>query len=353
MPLIHGSSRADIASNIREMVASGRPQRQAVAAALRTADEYGKRRASGGASGAPSVSAYKVPASSGVLANGLMNVPQTGDYNLDLGTGGLSPSTQKTLQSFAMRGLPPPGSNTPAPAPTVDPAASVASANPMLSPGQASILAAYQANPAANPQTLDLAQNPGGGGMRRGGRLADGGQPPSAPWFVRSEARGMDHPSGLVHGIGPGRTDTVPLSVAAGSHVIPADVVAGVGQGNTLAGAHALGMAMKTGPGGISLPSGPSHHQAMPRPPRMPHMANGGDPQFEGHAIKIAKGDVPEHAGGVPCIVAGGEWILKPDEVQRVRHGGKVGHEAVDAWILERRAKDVKKLKSLPGPVKS
>jgi hypothetical protein len=163
----------------------------------------------------------------------------------------------------------------------------------------------------------------------------------------------MVHPAGLVHTAGAGRTDNVPMSVAAGSHVIPADVVAGLGQGNTLAGAHALGLAMQSGPGGISLPRGPAR-STIPHPPPLPRRANGGKmpTEWEGHPIKIAAGDVPEGRGGIKCIVAGGEWIMAPDEVRRTRHVGKQGHEAVDAWILERRKADVKKLRSLPGPVK-
>jgi hypothetical protein len=39
MPLAKGKSRATISSNIKEMMAAGHPQRQAVAAALHTADE--------------------------------------------------------------------------------------------------------------------------------------------------------------------------------------------------------------------------------------------------------------------------------------------------------------------------
>jgi hypothetical protein len=40
MPLHPGKSRKVISENIHEMVASGHPQRQAVAAALHNADEY-------------------------------------------------------------------------------------------------------------------------------------------------------------------------------------------------------------------------------------------------------------------------------------------------------------------------
>ena len=43
MPLKKGSSKETVASNIREMIASGRPQKQAVAAALSQA-----RKAPGG-----------------------------------------------------------------------------------------------------------------------------------------------------------------------------------------------------------------------------------------------------------------------------------------------------------------
>jgi hypothetical protein len=44
MPLRKGKSKAVISSNIREMVDSGHPQRQAVAAALRTAGAPKKRK---------------------------------------------------------------------------------------------------------------------------------------------------------------------------------------------------------------------------------------------------------------------------------------------------------------------
>lgn len=44
MPLAKGKSRKVISSNIREMMDAGHPQKQAVAAALRTADVPKKRK---------------------------------------------------------------------------------------------------------------------------------------------------------------------------------------------------------------------------------------------------------------------------------------------------------------------
>ena len=46
MPLKPGKSRATVSANIREMMRSGRPQKQAVAAALRTAGVPKARRRS-------------------------------------------------------------------------------------------------------------------------------------------------------------------------------------------------------------------------------------------------------------------------------------------------------------------
>jgi hypothetical protein len=54
MPLIHSGSRKAVSRNIREMKKAGKPQDQAVAAALRNAREYGAKFARGGATKAHS-----------------------------------------------------------------------------------------------------------------------------------------------------------------------------------------------------------------------------------------------------------------------------------------------------------
>src|SRR5581483_4165756 len=57
------------------------------------------------------------------------------------------------------------------------------------------------------------------------------------PFEEREEARGVYddqyHPGGLIESDSAGRTDRVPLAVGTDAHVIPADVVSGLGQGNT------------------------------------------------------------------------------------------------------------------------
>jgi hypothetical protein len=181
-----------------------------------------------------------------------------------------------------------------------------------------------------------------------------GGIPPMsemAPWFTRSEAHMADHPSGFVHTLGPGRTDNVPTAVAGGSHVIAADILPAIGQGNSLAGAHALSMAMKGGPGGISLPTGP-HKSTIPAPPKPEKFANGGAPTHNGEPIMIF--DPHQHVpGGVKCIIAGGEFVMNPKQVQAVKpYKGKTSHDAIDAWMVDVRAKHAKTLRKLPGPVR-
>lgn len=339
MPLMHGSSRESISRNIAEMMRSGHPRGQAVAAALDTARRYsGRRLAAGGSPGAPKAPTYATAAPS-VLPSGLVPIQQTGPFGIDTATGALTPQAQQALQQFAQRGLTingvPQGFQAPPPPAPVD-------QGPFKTPD---VMLTTNDNGA------------GGGAGQRGGRpehFAAGGVPTSAemaPWFTRSEAHGqLSRPAGLVHTAGPGRTDNVPMAVAAGSHVIPADVVAGIGQGNTLAGAHALDAAMRSGPGGIKMPRGPAR-STIPHPPPMPHLARGGSagPQWQGEPLRVARGGASR---GVKCIVAGGEYIMAPEEVERVRHNGKTSHDAVDAWIVERRKATVKKMQALPGPVR-
>lgn len=139
----------------------------------------------------------------------------------------------------------------------------------------------------------------------------------------------------------PGRTDKIPMDVKSGSYVIPADVVSGMGEGNTLAGLNKL----KTMFGEALLFKDKDFwrklgKKAKPRKPK-PHKATGGlvDP-FE----------VPE---AVPIIAAGGEYVISPDKVKEIGDGDvDRGHELLDQWVLGTRKDLINTLRRLPGPAR-
>lgn len=314
MPLQRGSDQGAISANIRELIKSGRPHDQAVAIALHQA-----RRAAGGP--APT---YQTPAPA-VNAQGFVPVAQPGSFNIDLTTGALTPGTQAAYQALANR----------VPLGAIHPTTPDAAAPP----SQPTIPGQFYATPQDFSNAISASSMTGNGSMNRGGaaHLADGGM---APWFARREASEMEHPEGLIHSAVPGRTDRIPMSVGSGSYVVPADVTAGLGEGNTNAGAMALQHALSSGPAGIKLPTGPHKAPAFHAPgaPRMPKLATGG---------------VAEEHGGVPVIVAGGEYLISSATVRRIGGGDlKKGHAILDKWVVEQRKKQVEQIKKLPGPVK-
>ena len=136
---------------------------------------------------------------------------------------------------------------------------------------------------------------------------------------------------GPIHSPVAGRTDHLPVHVPNGSYVIPADIVSAMGEGNTMAGFKV----MKRMFGGV-----PYSGQAMPYGAHggpygaeLPHKAGGGE------------------MDGVPCVVAGGEYVLAPHEVEWAGDGDMdAGHRALDKFVEGYRAKTIKTLKNLPGP---
>lgn len=135
----------------------------------------------------------------------------------------------------------------------------------------------------------------------------------------------------------PGRTDNHFTHVPSGSFVIPADIVSGHGQGNTLAGMHSLQKLFKMGP-----------HAA--NPSKIPGMGS-----------KLSKGgSADKHVGKpVPVKLAGGEIVVPPENVHETmsRVTGKKltlsqAHSAMDAWVLKHRKKLRKTLAALPGPAR-
>lgn len=119
--------------------------------------------------------------------------------------------------------------------------------------------------------------------------------------------------AGPLHSTVAGRTDHLPISVTAGSYVLPADIVSSLGEGNTNAGMQIV-------------------EQMFPRLPG---------------ALKFAAG------GKVPIAAAGGEYVLTPEQVAAVGGGDlDMGHSILDDWVRQTRAQTIRTLSSLPGPAR-
>lgn len=218
---------------------------------------------------------------------------------------------------------------------------------------------------AQQQQQAPAQQAPGAPGApvaaARGGILHRdiGGMAPSmeTPWWTKAEARGeTSGGSGFLAGSTPGRADALKTTAPAGSYVLPADVVAGLGQGNSLAGARATQEMLSTGPHGMPLPRG-GGRSTMPRPPpeyrEGQGEANGGYVASSGLKLYRA-GGVSGPGGDTPVLLSHGEYVVAPEDVQRFGTGDhKKGIEWFDKFVVEQRRKQIEKLKKLPGPVKT
>lgn len=192
-------------------------------------------------------------------------------------------------------------------------------------------------------------------GLKKGGRVnkfASGG-PSTAeadPWYMRSEARGVMHPEGLIASHGAGRTDVHNISVPSGSYILPADVVSGIGEGNTLAGASVIDKMMHALPYGIQG----SHHggggsMGIPRAPAAHMMKQ--DEDFE----PVKRGGTPKdkgHGEAVPIVVAGGEVLLHPGTLIQKFGSLKKAHAVLDKFVLNARHQTIKDTRALKGPKK-
>jgi len=191
------------------------------------------------------------------------------------------------------------------------------------------------------PPTQDQQQDRRGGAIAR--RDLGGGMSISQadPWWTRQEARGeVSGGSGFLAGSTPGRADSIRTTAPAGSYVIPADVVAGLGEGNSLAGARVLQEIMASGPYGTPVGRpGPQRRIPQPvAPMQTPSQAKGGP---------------TPGAGQVPVLLSHGEFVVVPEHVRAIGRGNlKMGHKILDRWVVHERGRQIAKLKKLPGPVK-
>ena len=136
--------------------------------------------------------------------------------------------------------------------------------------------------------------------------------------------------TGPIHSAVAGRTDHLPMQVASGSYVIPADIISAMGEGNTMAGFKHMRRIF----GGTPYSGQPAPYGAEGGPygEPMPGKAEGG-------------------AATVPIIAAGGEYVLSPKQVVHAGAGDLTrGHRVLDEFVKRMRAETVKTLKALPGP---
>jgi len=142
--------------------------------------------------------------------------------------------------------------------------------------------------------------------------LAAGNSPYASGGYAKGGNTGKVH-HGPIPSPVAGRTDHLPMHVASGSYVIPADIVSALGEGNTMNGFKIVDDMN-------------AEHRDDGR------FANGGT---------------------VPIVAAGGEYVIPPHVVAGVGKGSlDTGHKVLDEFVKHVRAKTIKTLKKLPGPKK-
>lgn len=166
---------------------------------------------------------------------------------------------------------------------------------------------------------MKMAKLPKMGGLSKlGGFGGFGGVRMKFPKFGKFKP--MAAGGGLVNTDVPGRTDQHNVLVPPGSYVITADNVAALGESNTIAGAKKL------------------------------------DEMFGPGSRYGARLSIPKFAGGggveaVPVQLAGGEYVIPPGIVKRIGSGSlEDGHDILDKFQLDVRAKNIKRLKGLRPP---
>lgn len=137
------------------------------------------------------------------------------------------------------------------------------------------------------------------------------------------------HTGPIVSDVG-GRTDKHEIAVPSGSYVVPADLISGLGQGNTNNGMVTLSKAFpKSGPYGSA----------------MPKMKPARRRRAEGGGIGIGE--------PTPILAAGGEFVISPEDVAALGDGDvDAGHSVLDAWVVQERKKIIDEMRKLPGPAR-
>lgn len=169
------------------------------------------------------------------------------------------------------------------------------------------------------------------------GTYAKGGDVNRAPWHTISASRNLMR-QGALNSPTPGRTDKLAVTAKQGAYVVPADVVSGLGQGNTMAGTKTLEAMFKTGPYGTTMPK--MRRAALP----------GGNRRNRGFAEGGEISDFGQNPG-VDIMAAGGEFIIPPESVAEIGSGDIAhGHDILDAFVQKVRGDTIATMQQLPGP---
>lgn len=156
-------------------------------------------------------------------------------------------------------------------------------------------------------------------------------------WEQRQQARGM-HVGPILSAV-PGRTDNHHTSVPSGSYVLPAQHIASMGQGNSVAGLASASKMFGGGPYGTTPMRG-GRGAGLPRAPRAAGFAAGGHPGPQDHEP-------------VEVMLSGGEFVIPPEVVRQIGQGSlKNGHAILDAWVMATRKKEIETQRKLPPPAK-
>lgn len=238
-------------------------------------------------------------------------------------------------------------------------------------------MARMRASQYEGQQQQQQAQNPTGGqnpdsqGIASGQQQAQGGPVhrdgggmlgvplgEADPWWTRAAAR-QDMSTGYLHGSTFGRADHLTTQAPGGAYVVPADVVSGLGEGNSMAGANVIQRMLETGPYGTPLPRA-VHGRGPPQGVRPPAPY-----QERGYGYATRGGHVGHDGVGkpVPVKFSHGEFVLTPQQVMRIAraHYGwrlprdeamKAAHELLDKWVVAKRKETAQKMLKLPGPTK-
>lgn len=126
---------------------------------------------------------------------------------------------------------------------------------------------------------------------------------------------------GYLKGGTPGRADSVSTMAEGGSYVVPADIVSGLGEGNSDAGAAIIAEMIA----------------------RRAALARGGF---------VSQSESAEPP--TPVLLSHGEYVIPKDDVARFGAGDhEKGVQWLDKWVVDQRKSLIRRLRTLKPPVKT